>query len=122
MIDLFYFSFNCSATSGMNTGQRICGNDGRIYASECDIREEMCNRQQEIKLMEKIFCEKYRNIPCEGEPSLVDPSTRKEYNCTEQRCPDNSFCHRGPNFAKCCRDSDPDDDCYDSTFGYDINH
>ena len=77
----------------------------------------MCNRQQEIKPVEKNFCEKYRNIPCEGEPPLFNEVTRKEYNCTINNCPEQSYCHRGLNFAKCCRENDPDEDCLDTVFG-----
>ena len=80
----------------------------------------MCHRQQEIKPVEKILCEKYRNIPCEGEPPLLNPVTRKEYNCSEETCPMYSYCHRGLNFAKCCREIDPDEDCEDTTYGYEV--
>lgn len=108
--------FNCSSNTGLSTGLQMCGSDGRMY-NECTFREEMCRRQQEIELAENIYCEKYRNIPCEGEPPLVDETTRKEYNCSEESCPESSYCHRGLTFAKCCRELDPDENCYDSPFG-----
>lgn len=106
--------FNCSSSS--HNGMQVCGNDARMY-NECKFREEMCLRQQEIEPAESIHCEKYRNIPCEGEPPLVDESTRKEYNCSEESCPENSYCHRGLGFAKCCRELDLDENCYDSSHG-----
>lgn len=106
--------FNCSSSS--NHGMQVCGSDGRMY-NECTFREEMCRRQQEIEPAESIHCEKYRNIPCEGEPPLVDETTRKEFNCSEESCPENSYCHRGLGFSKCCRELDLDENCYDSPHG-----
>jgi len=45
--------------------------------------------------------------PCNGEPPLVDPDTRREYDCgsgpNRQDCPSGSYCHQTPHFARCCK-------------------
>lgn len=96
---------------------KITGSDGRIYDNECIFREEICNRQQEIRQMEMIYCKKFLNIPCQGEPPLVNEFTKKEYDCQYQNCPKDSYCHKGPDFAKCCHESDFEEDCLDTIFG-----
>ena len=45
--------------------------------------------------------------PCNGEAPLVDPDTRREYDCgsgpNRQDCPSGSYCHQTPHFARCCK-------------------
>lgn len=45
--------------------------------------------------------------PCNGEPPLADPDTRREYDCgsgpNRQDCPSGSYCHQTPHFARCCK-------------------
>lgn len=95
----------------------VLGSDGRIYENECIFQEEMCNRQQEIRKMKMLYCEKFRKIPCQGEPPLVNPVTRKEYDCSKSSCPRDSYCHKDVDFAKCCSEVDFDEDCNDTPFG-----
>ncbi|KAH9416857.1 hypothetical protein DERP_011972 [Dermatophagoides pteronyssinus] len=111
-----FCNFNCSIFTA--NSEKICGNDGRIYENECIFREEICNRQQNIDKMDMNFCKKFLNIPCQGQPPLINNFTKKEYNCQQQNCPKYSYCHKGLDFAKCCQELDFDDeDCFDTVYG-----
>jgi hypothetical protein len=93
-----------------------------LYDNECKLQEEACTRQQEIKPQELSMCEEVKILPCDGEPPLVNPINRKEYFCGDgphsKPCPPNSYCHKGNNFAKCCREVITVRSCEETTFGY----
>lgn len=97
------------------------GSDGRLYDNECKLQEEACARQQEIKPQDMKMCEDIKILPCDGEPPLVNPLTRKEYFCGDgpdsKTCPPNSYCHKGNNFAKCCREVVAVRSCKETTYG-----
>ncbi|XP_023932250.1 agrin-like isoform X3 [Lingula anatina] len=82
-------------------GSPVCGNDGKRYMSKCHLEVAMCKRQREIK---EVPCPP--SIACDGETPLVNPRTGKDYDCSidslDDPCPANSYCHKGPKFAKCC--------------------
>ena len=67
--------------------------------------------------MDMNFCKKFLNIPCQGQPPLINNFTKKEYNCQQQNCPKYSYCHKGLDFAKCCQELDFDEDCFDTVYG-----
>lgn len=111
----FCCSFNC--TKSKNLLDRICGDDGRIYDDECWLEEEMCLRQQAIGHREMSFCGKHKTLPCSGDAPLVNAFTKQDYNCLVDKCPHDSFCHKGADFAKCCPDVNEDEDCVESKYG-----
>ncbi|KAI1287382.1 Agrin [Halotydeus destructor] len=97
-------SYHCPAAS--SDQESVCGSDGRLYDNECKMQEEACRRQQEIKPHSHRLCEESKVLPCDGEASLVDTATGKEYFCGDgpgyKQCPMSSYCHKTLHFAKCC--------------------
>lgn len=55
------------------------------------------------------FPTEYKEVPCDGEPPLVNPVTGLDYVCGDDSrlCPPSSYCHKTASFAKCCREGNP---------------
>ncbi|XP_076369513.1 agrin-like isoform X2 [Tachypleus tridentatus] len=108
--------FHCSSEK-----EPVCGSNRRLYDNECYLREAACNLQQEIRTVARDSCEESSELPCHGEPPLVDPVNGFEYYCGGRtgvdRCPPNSYCHETPSFAKCCRKVALIKTCADSPYG-----
>ncbi|XP_074654555.1 agrin-like [Tubulanus polymorphus] len=112
-------SFNCNEDSKEN---QICGSDGRVYMSKCHLREAACYAQMEITPQPIRKCQ-IMGKPCDGNAPLINPKTGYEFDCSFGRdiCSAGTYCHRGPNYAKCCRESmssyEPTKTCEDSKYG-----
>ncbi|KAJ9583858.1 hypothetical protein L9F63_021797, partial [Diploptera punctata] len=115
--------FDCVSAMGENGGKPVCASDMRIYSSICIMKMEGCQRQEELRLRPLDLCEGMEVKPCNGEPPLTDPETRREYDCgsgpNRQDCPSGSYCHQTPHFARCCKKETSADhkSCEDSWYG-----
>lgn len=39
---------------------------------------------------------------CDGNQALINPITGQDYNCSQETCPPNSYCHLP--YGKCCKE------------------
>ncbi|XP_035709385.1 agrin isoform X4 [Folsomia candida] len=94
--------FNCTFAPG----SPICASDLKLYPTDCEMRREACHRQTELRPRPMELCEELEVRPCNGEDPLKN-GEGVELNCGSgpyrNNCPAGSFCHRGQNFAKCCK-------------------
>ncbi|KAF4521048.1 hypothetical protein B566_EDAN008120 [Ephemera danica] len=110
--------FDCS---NVKDAKAVCASDLRMYPSQCAMKMEGCQRQEELRLRPLDLCQGMEVKPCNGAPPLVSPETGSEYDCgsgpRRQDCPSGSYCHQTPHFAKCCRkDAITHSKSCDSTF------
>jgi agrin len=113
--------FNCDAVRSA-----VCGSDGKLYASECLMRQEACKMQTDVRVLPIDNCQdvELEVEVCDGKPTLVNPRTGSQYNCANESCPPGSYCHKVHNVpARCCLEDGPaaaaaaDVHCHSTQFG-----
>ncbi|XP_070206823.1 agrin-like isoform X2 [Littorina saxatilis] len=99
----------------------VCGSDGRTYGNVCQLRSAGCTSKKDIKIVSMDNCDEFENdVACDGSPPLMNETTGQEYNCLPKQdvCPEGSYCHISPTFAKCCKLDNPTGrTCHETTFG-----
>lgn len=67
------------------TDKKQCGNDGRLYLNNCKLQEEICLRQQTIKVLPLKECLTNRNYSiCGGSLPEVDKLSGKFIDCNKK--------------------------------------
>ncbi|XP_037076211.1 agrin-like [Pollicipes pollicipes] len=102
--------FDCGPESGAPpaaAARPVCGSDLRLYRSECVLRREACERQQELRPRPLVLCQGLNSdatvSPCYGLEPLLSPDTGQPLSCADgAACPAASYCHRSLEFARCC--------------------
>lgn len=94
--------FNCDAVRSS-----VCGSDGNIYTSECQMMETACRKQTDLTVQPIDNCQDVDMVEfelCDGRQPLINGRTGVQYNCNDEACPAGSYCHRPQQsaVARCC--------------------
>eukprot|EP00105_Crassostrea_gigas_P027037 XP_011448233.1 PREDICTED: agrin isoform X6 [Crassostrea gigas] len=94
----------------------VCGSDGRNYGNHCEMQEAACKANKSIVEVDAENCDSdLVDEACDGNKALLNPGTGQDYNCSQETCPPNSYCHLP--YGKCCKEEKSNTGCSDSIYG-----